>query len=215
MKDKYYDFFMDDPVNITINTYNKYASDFKKRSQNEDVTTLKLIKKLKKYDTGSNLLDIGCGTGRDSLILSNEGFDIIAIDLSEEMLKIAKEIAPKVTFLKMDIRNMSFKKRSFDCIWSLAALLHIPKENIENVFCRISEIIKISGLFVFSLKLGEGEKYVENKGDNNLDGARRFFAYYSEEELKEILKKFKFEVLEVEKNETRGNKWISFITKKL
>jgi len=69
----------------------------------------------------SKILDLGCGTGRHSCILSRMGYKMTGIDLSEEMLKGAKSKCPEVNFKKMNFTKLEFPKNSFDasiCMWS-------------------------------------------------------------------------------------------------
>jgi len=66
-----------------------------------------------RYNKDLKILDIGCGTGRHSIELAKRGYNITGIDLSDSMLKKAKEKAKKenvkVFFEKHDARNLPFK----------------------------------------------------------------------------------------------------------
>ena len=67
------------------------------------------IEKEIEYHKDTKILDIGCGTGRHSIELSKRGYDVVGIDLSESLLKRAKEKATEqnlqVVFQKHDARN--------------------------------------------------------------------------------------------------------------
>jgi ubiquinone/menaquinone biosynthesis C-methylase UbiE len=64
------------------------------------------------YNKGTKILDIGCGTGRHSIELSKRGYEIVGIDLSESLLKRAKEKATEqnlqIVFQRHDARNLPF-----------------------------------------------------------------------------------------------------------
>jgi len=64
------------------------------------------------YNKQAKILDIGCGTGRHSIQLAKRGYKITGIDLSESLLKRAKEKALEqklhVDFKKMDARELPF-----------------------------------------------------------------------------------------------------------
>src|SRR4030043_1516172 len=73
------------------------------------------IEKELNYNKKLKILDVGCGTGRHSIELTKRGYDITGIDLSDSQLKRAKEKASeqnlKISFIKMDARNISFKEK--------------------------------------------------------------------------------------------------------
>jgi 2-polyprenyl-3-methyl-5-hydroxy-6-metoxy-1,4-benzoquinol methylase len=64
------------------------------------------------YDKGAPILDIGCGTGRHSIELARRGYTVVGIDLSESLLKRAREKASEeklqIVFQKQDARNLPF-----------------------------------------------------------------------------------------------------------
>ena len=64
------------------------------------------------YDKAARILDIGCGTGRHSIELAQRGYSVVGIDLSESLLKRAKEKASErklqIVFQKQDARNLPF-----------------------------------------------------------------------------------------------------------
>ena len=66
-----------------------------------------------KYDKSLKILDIGCGTGRHTIEMTNRGYRVTGIDLSANMLKRAEEKAAEqglsIDFLKMDAGNLPFK----------------------------------------------------------------------------------------------------------
>jgi SAM-dependent methyltransferase len=71
------------------------------------------------HDTSKRILDIGCGTGRHSIELARRGYPVVGIDLSESLLKRAREKAREqdltVDFRKHDARDLPFL-REFDLV---------------------------------------------------------------------------------------------------
>lgn len=65
------------------------------------------------YDKSARILDIGCGTGRHSIELTKRGYSVVGIDLSETLLKRAKEKASEqklqIDFRKQDARDIPFR----------------------------------------------------------------------------------------------------------
>jgi 2-polyprenyl-3-methyl-5-hydroxy-6-metoxy-1,4-benzoquinol methylase len=92
-----------------------------------------VARELRKYKWGTSdqLLDIPCGTGILGRILHNFPFKIIASDISEEMMALAKEAYPEdrlIECIKKDITNTSFPRQSFACVITLGFLHLVPPE---------------------------------------------------------------------------------------
>ncbi len=76
----------------------------------------------------------------------------------------------------MSFEEMSWTEK-FDGIWACASLLHLPKTKLPNIFEILLKALKTDGIMYVSFKEGKGEA-IKNG---------RFFSYYSDEELKNIL----------------------------
>lgn len=76
-----------------------------------------------------NVLDIGCGLGDFTRLLAERAERVLAIDLSPEMIRLAREQSAhhtKIEYVLGDIMLLDFPKESFDCVVSLATLHHLP-----------------------------------------------------------------------------------------
>jgi SAM-dependent methyltransferase len=100
------------------------------------------------------ILDLGCGTGGHSLILSKRGYQVIGVDRSKEMLDMAKRKADKANlstkFIESDIRNINLREK-FDAVISMFAVMSYQTTNEA-----ISEVCKVArehlvpeGVFLF------------------------------------------------------------------
>lgn len=109
-------------------------------------------KNTKKYLKNNDIiLDYGCGTGTSSCEFSDKVKKIHAIDISSNMIKIAKEKAAinkfdNIDFEKADIFDARFEKESFDSILAFNMLHTVPDP--EKVMQRIYELLKPKGLFI-------------------------------------------------------------------
>lgn len=89
---------------------------------------------------GMLILDVGCGTGNFSIKLAEKGCKVIGIDLSEEMLSIAREKAEEkgldIEFYKMDVYDIGFENNGFDAVFSMAAFEFIkePQKAYDEMF---------------------------------------------------------------------------------
>jgi len=101
-----------------------------------------------------SLLDVGCGTGSHSLLLSKRGYHVTGIDVSERMVEAAKRKAEEegveVEFLVQDMRNIELNKR-FDCaICMFGGFGYVlTNEDLVQAFSGLNRHLKDSGLFIF------------------------------------------------------------------
>ncbi|MEA1974439.1 MAG: class I SAM-dependent methyltransferase [Bacillota bacterium] len=156
-----------------------------------------------------HILDLGCGSGRDSLYFHNKNYKVTSVDGSNEMIKYCE------TILKNKIIHSTFKdfnaSYKFDGIWACASLLHVKKENIKNIIFKYISFLNIEGIFFISFK--------DRDTDFSKDG--RDFTCFSKYSLENLLKQFdNIKILEfVETTDVRDNredeKWISVIFKKI
>ncbi|WP_126974036.1 class I SAM-dependent DNA methyltransferase [Gynurincola endophyticus] len=108
-----------------------------------------------------NCLEIGCGTGKNTEWLITKGDEILAVDLSEEMLAIArrKVISDQVAFRKFDITTpWSFKADSFDLAVCSLVLEHI--ENLNDIFEKLSKVLQNNAI----LYIGELHPFKQYSG---------------------------------------------------
>jgi len=76
-----------------------------------------------------DVLEIGCGTGAFARRLAERSEHVLALDLSPEMIRLARERSaqfPNIEFQLADVRELPFPIASFDCIASIATLHHLP-----------------------------------------------------------------------------------------
>jgi ubiquinone/menaquinone biosynthesis C-methylase UbiE len=94
------------------------------------------------------VLDVGCGTGAQSLIMTELGFDVYGIDISGSLLRKAKEKLERnnsAEFIQSSCTNLSFQKQTFDvevCFYNV--LNHVPE--YEVALKEMSRVLKTNGL---------------------------------------------------------------------
>ncbi|MGW0926075.1 class I SAM-dependent methyltransferase [Streptomyces sp. NPDC002755] len=103
---------------------------------------------------GKRLLDVGCGTGRSSLELARHGFEVTGVDLSPEMLDVArgKEGADAVTFIAADVRDLP-DFGSFDVVTTMGEPFTYLADNREmaEAFRGVARALVPDGTFLFDL----------------------------------------------------------------
>ena len=123
---------------------------YKNRDEEEAENFLKNLSKLKFFKKESKIIDVACGKGRHSLFLSELGYDVTGVDLSENSIIYAKQFEKEN--LKFDVADMrkTYKKNSFDISLNLFTSFGYFK-NKENDFSAIksmSENLKKDGILI-------------------------------------------------------------------
>lgn len=169
----------------TIESYNQNAKELSKKFK--ELMDLKKRYEFQRFIDllkGEKILDLGCGSGDHSLYFKKQGLDVTAIDLSEEMIKLCKEKGLNA-FVK-DFENLDFEENSFDGIWAVTSLLHIPKSKLKSVIKKLNRILKDEGVLYVCVKEGEGENLIEDEFENT----SRFFAFWQEEEMNKLFEDY-------------------------
>ena len=153
---------------------------------------LKEFEKLQQFLPSGKIIDIGCGHGRDTGLFIKNGYSYTGIDASIPMLEEAIKLNPDSHFKCMNMYHLDFPPASFDGFWAATSILHIPKKNVGKVFDEIRKVVKKGGIGFIAMKEGFGEKMIEHQEVE----VKRFFAFYTKEEFKEVLEANGFEVLD-------------------
>ncbi|MFE5028594.1 class I SAM-dependent methyltransferase [Streptomyces sp. NPDC056656] len=103
---------------------------------------------------GKKLLDLGCGTGKSSLELARNGFQVTGVDASPQMLEVArrKQDSEDVTFLQADVRALP-DLGHFDIVTTMGEpFTHLKGESdLAQAFDCVAQALAPGGLFVFDL----------------------------------------------------------------
>ncbi len=142
--------------NKTLDYYNQNAEEFVASTVAVDFNEIqdRFIEKL----SGKNVLDFGCGSGRDTKYFLKAGLNVTAIDGSEEMCRCASE------YTGIKVQHMLFQdlseKNTYHGIWACASILHLPKTELRQVILKIADALRIGGIVYTSFKYGdfEGER---------------------------------------------------------
>ena len=131
--------------------------------------------------SGEKLLDAGCGHGRDTEYFYEKGLTSTGIDISEELIKIARNRF-EPDFQVMDFRNLQFKDEKFDSVWASASIFFVPPEEMKTAINEFYRVLKPEGDLFVSMKIGSGEPELNEKWSSKvkeypveMDEARKMF----------------------------------------
>ncbi len=188
-------------LNVYDDNVDKYRQLVDKLPELESITQF-----TRQLNPGALILDLGCGIGNAAARMRERGFNLECIDGSPEMVKAANDtfsLNAKTAFFS-DLDTIAH----YDGIWANFSLLHTPKADFPANLQAINTALKPGGYFFISLKTGEGE---------NRDVLGRFYAYYKEDELKNLLLQTGFKPGHTKRGKLRGmagdlEDWFSVIS---
>lgn len=152
----------------------------------------------------AKILDIGCGSGRDLLWLTNKGFRPTGFERSKNLAALARQNSG-CPVLEGDFTLFNFADLRFDAVLMIGAMVHLRHSAVAPALSRISKSLIGGGLIYLTLKEGEG-----TYGDK--DG--RFFSLWQTEELQEIFEDYGFRVLSFSRDISALNQesiWLAFL----
>jgi SAM-dependent methyltransferase len=171
--------------------YNRHARE-RDRSEKESwkMEERNRFLRLLKRERVQQLLEIGAGTGQDSLFFQENGLRVTCIDLSPEMVEICREKG--LDAHEMDVYQLRFPDGRFDAVWTINCLLHVPKRDLDGVLAEIRRVLKPGGFFYWGVYGGW-----EHEGVWEEDSYRpkRFFSFFEDEAIRKKARTF-FEVID-------------------
>ncbi len=150
----------------------------------------------KREGKNQSILEIGCGEGRDSIFLAQQGFDVTAIDSSKEGIRVLQK--------KMRIHNIQINtfagnvedyvfEQEFDAIFSIGTLHYVDAFAREDLFHRFKTHTKVGGINIISVfcKKPFVKEMRSEKEVDNLFVSGELMYYYQDWEILRIEEKIK------------------------
>lgn len=208
----------DDEKHIAVSAYNFVASDYFEKTWQLPSGSSVSNDRNSFLDNlnGKMVLDIGCGSCRDSLFFMQSGLQVESVDLAEKLLRVSADFFPNTFKRVMDLRKLAYRTGTFDGIWASAVLLHMCYSDFLVALQEFRRVLKPTGLLYFSIKEGDGEVLIEFEGTNHY----RLFHFYQRTEVYELLDKAGFKLAFIESREEEDSnaklaKWVAFFTRRL
>lgn len=138
---------------------------------------------------GGRVLDLGCGNGAKTARLAGR-FELVAVDISEEQLRLAGARMPQATLVHDDFGQLDFDAETFDAVTAFYSFMHVPREEHQGMLERIGRWLKPGGLFLASLSHVGGE-------DRTYEwlGVQMFFSGFDAETNRRLVRGAGFELI--------------------
>ncbi len=187
----------------TIEYYDSDPEGYSGRTLNAEIPSA-LYCFLRLVPSGGRILDLGCGSGRDTLAIRAPGFSVVPVDGSPGMCRVAAENTGS------EVRNVLFSeldyKEEFDGVWACASLLHVPSRDLRHILGLVRDSLVPGGTMCMSFKEG------------TFEGVRdgRYYTDMTPGSLIELAESAGFVTVEVftETEASRGVPWVSAIIRK-
>lgn len=158
--------------------------------------------------SNARILEIGSAHGRDADYIESKGFIVDRTDAVKGFVDYQINEGHKARVLNVltdDFRG------PYDMVYANAVLLHFDNDQVKLILKKIRDALKSKGILAFSVKIGDGESWSDSK-----IGAPRFFSFWREEPLREILDRtgFTVEYFEVGATGHDNSDWYHVIARK-
>jgi len=148
----------------TLDYYQRNAKDFFSQTINVDMQNVyqPFLEYLPKPHLANQqkILDVGCGSGRDSVFFANQGFQVVAIDGSKSLIELAQQTDTRIDWqcLRFDEIAKQSWQNQFTGIWACASLLHVPFDELPSILNDLLATLESNGILYASFKYGDSER---------------------------------------------------------
>lgn len=192
---------------MSVKFYNDNAEEFFNNTVNADMSATYNIFEDNLLEKNGEILDLGCGSGRDAKHFLDSGFSVTALDLSPILAKKASQFIDQDVIVA-DMKDLNFQDR-FIGIWACASLLHLSEDEVLETIKRCHKALKKDGVLYASFKYGE----------NNYEKDGRSFTCFTRDKFLNLIEGLDFYYRATfETGDVRlgreNEKWLNVILKK-
>lgn len=141
------------------------------------------------------LIDLGCGPGQTTKYVCECGLtDILGVDISPNMVTVAKNINPQLNFETADILSLKYPDRFFASAIAFYSIVHFDYGQIKTAFKEIKRVLTDNGQFLFSFHIGDNLVHMDNFLDHqvNID-----FYFFEITKMMDVLTETGFDIIDV------------------
>jgi SAM-dependent methyltransferase len=126
----------------------------------------------------STVLEVGCGAGRERVLLRDAGLAYVGVDLSPVGVRLC--LARGLNAIEASAVALPFADDSFDSGWTMSTLMHLPGDDIHRALAELGRVVRSGGVLELGLwGAAESRTYVDETG--------RYFRLRSDDEVRAIV----------------------------
>ena len=192
----------------TLQYYNQNADAYNADTQQNDMSAQYHLF-LPRVAAGGHILDLGCGSGRDSLHFLQQGYQVTAVDGSEALCRIAARR------IGQPVQNMLFEEigwqNAFDGVWACASLLHCAMDTLPEILQKVADSLKPGGVLYVSFKYGDFAGWKDG----------RYFTYLTEKTFRQLLGQIpELEIVQIAisgdvRQDRASEQWLNAVARKV
>ncbi len=139
-------------------------------------------------------VDLGCGPGQIARYLHERGVNVIGMDLSPNMIALAKQLTPAVDFFQGDMFALDVPDGAWGGIAAFYSIVHIPREKMVDALRELNRVLVPQGVLLLAFHRGDEIVHRDEMWGKavNMD-----FLYFEGREVEAYLRAAGFEILEV------------------
>ena len=107
------------------------------------------------------VLDLGCGPGHVGKYLRERGIPGCGLDISPEMVRLARELNPAIEFRQGDMRELPFPEGFFAGVVAFYSIIHLEPAELKPVFGELRRVLRPSGLLALAFHTGNEVRHVD------------------------------------------------------
>ena len=198
-------------MNVNRGSYNKICDRWSEYREKSRINTC-IVEFVKHLKPGARVLDFGCGSGYPiATYLSDQGFVVTGIDISERMIEKARALNLKsADFLVEDILTFSSTEK-YDAIIAFDSIWHVPQEQQKDIYKMVGDLINSGGYFLLTHGKTQGSV------SGHMFGEEFYYSALDACRVRELLNENGFEIIiweEDYKEETTGDRELLVVTRK-
>lgn len=95
------------------------------------------------------MLELGCGNGKTLAAMRCRGWNVVAVDISQEAVRLSRMIMPDVSLLLADARSLPFREESFDAIFAFHLTGHLMLQGRKGIASEAARVLRKGGRLFF------------------------------------------------------------------
>jgi len=147
-------------------SYDSVAADYAERFQGElagkpmDRALFAVFAELVRAAGAGPVADIGCGPGHVAAYLHDLGLNAFGVDLSPEMIAVARRSYPGLRFDEGSMTELDLPDRHLSGIVAMYSIIHIPPDQLPTVFAEFDRVLAPGGHLLLAFQAGDERRHV-------------------------------------------------------